>query len=417
MKKIVIAGASLNSGNRGINALTRGTILAALDHYKDIKIVILSYCIKSPIKNYIDYNNIKLEIDEIPISVSFKRQIAAIIYSIIFGKLKNKELLKKIIKNYEYIDEADMILDITDGDSFSDIYGFERFLSQSWIKVVSILNKKKIYLMPQTIGPFKSKVVKMIAKYIIKNVNYNFARDRMSLNLLKNYCKVNEYKIRYIPDMAFYMVKDNSININKELSLDPNQIKIGINISALLYNGGYNLDNMFSLKVNYRELINKVIQYFLKDESIEVILIPHVIEREYWIEDDLRICKELYTKYRNESFLNIHVVEKGYNELELKSIISGCDFFVGSRMHACIAALSTNVPNIPLAYSKKFIGIWEDFGLEKSVADLRFNSINKVLEVVDINYKNRYKLKEKIKSEMIDVTNKIKEVFEIIDNN
>ena len=36
------------------------------------------------------------------------------------------------------------------------------------------------------------------------------------------------------------------------------------------------------------------------------------------------------------------------------------DLFIGSRMHACIAAYSSNVPVLPLGYSKKFSGLFSE---------------------------------------------------------
>jgi polysaccharide pyruvyl transferase WcaK-like protein len=43
---------------------------------------------------------------------------------------------------------------------------------------------------------------------------------------------------------------------------------------------------------------------------------------------------------------------------EAKSYISGLDFLVAGRMHACIAAFSAGVPVVPVAYSRKFSGLF-----------------------------------------------------------
>jgi polysaccharide pyruvyl transferase WcaK-like protein len=37
------------------------------------------------------------------------------------------------------------------------------------------------------------------------------------------------------------------------------------------------------------------------------------------------------------------------------------NYFLGSRMHACFAALFTNVPTIGIAYSDKFVGSFRNF--------------------------------------------------------
>jgi polysaccharide pyruvyl transferase WcaK-like protein len=47
---------------------------------------------------------------------------------------------------------------------------------------------------------------------------------------------------------------------------------------------------------------------------------------------------------------------------EAKSYISSLDFLVGGRMHACIAALSSGVAVAPVAYSRKFAGLFGMLG-------------------------------------------------------
>ena len=48
-----------------------------------------------------------------------------------------------------------------------------------------------------------------------------------------------------------------------------------------------------------------------------------------------------------------------------KAVIGQCDFFIGSRMHACIAALSQGVPCVGVAYSMKFAGVFDTVGMER----------------------------------------------------
>ena len=48
---------------------------------------------------------------------------------------------------------------------------------------------------------------------------------------------------------------------------------------------------------------------------------------------------------------------------EVKWCISKLDWFVGSRMHATIAALSSGVPCAAIAYSRKFRGVFATLGV------------------------------------------------------
>ncbi|MCG6489219.1 polysaccharide pyruvyl transferase family protein, partial [Vibrio parahaemolyticus] len=45
-----------------------------------------------------------------------------------------------------------------------------------------------------------------------------------------------------------------------------------------------------------------------------------------------------------------------------KGYLSGMDLVVAGRMHACIGAFSTGTPVVPVAYSRKFNGLFGTIG-------------------------------------------------------
>lgn len=402
MKKIILAGASLNSGNRGVNALTRGQIMLLLNKYGfDLEIVILSFTVSELVENVILYKNKEMKIREVPCSKK----------SLIDGYLKSKLFLNNYILNE--LRTADAVWDISEGDSFSDIYGVKRFIQHSLIKLITIKLKTKLYIMPQTLGPFKRSWVKFSARKILNSADKVFVRDEISKTVVeKDLCIKRE--IKYIPDMAFYMEPDKNISI-KKFFLDNDTIKVGINISALLYNGGYTGNNMFSLKVDYKMLLEELVQTFAKMNNVEVILIPHVMTKEFEIEDDFRVCKKVAENISNKINIKIKTIDKFYREDEIKAIISGCDFFIGSRMHACIAAISTLVPTTPISYSRKFIGIWDKLSLGSCVADPRTQSEKDIVEIILDNFNKREKIKIKLNEKIPLLKKEIEEIFSIIE--
>ena len=52
---------------------------------------------------------------------------------------------------------------------------------------------------------------------------------------------------------------------------------------------------------------------------------------------------------------------------EAKNYIASLDYFMGARMHACIAAFSSGVPVIPMAYSRKFKGLFGTLGYARTI--------------------------------------------------
>ncbi|MCR4435365.1 MAG: polysaccharide pyruvyl transferase family protein [Clostridiales bacterium] len=419
-RKILLVGASLNSGNRGVNALTRGTINALIDYYKRVDIRILSYTVKERISNSICVNGVNVIIDEIPCRGYESLMVCMLCY------LKNvfpRNIFQYIIKKYNHIYKelanADLILDLSEGDSFSDIYGIKRFIVHSTIKISTFKLKKKIFLLPQTIGPFNFFFVKKAAAYILKNVNHCFVRDLISYEVVSKQIGIIKNKISYAPDMAFYMKPNPQVSISdiyKNLDSQQSCI-IGVNVSGLLYNGGYTQNNMFNLLVDYKELMYQIVSsLLLKNENTKILFIPHVISQENPIEDDLTACKCIYDmfddKYTNRFFL----LNKAYSEDKLKSIIGECDFFIGARMHACIGAISMYIPTVPIAYSRKFLGIWEQFDLGECIADPRVNSLEDILGIVESCFKKKDKIKQKLLIKMEGVSNEILNVFKKIDD-
>jgi polysaccharide pyruvyl transferase WcaK-like protein len=64
---------------------------------------------------------------------------------------------------------------------------------------------------------------------------------------------------------------------------------------------------------------------------------------------------------------NVRLAPAFANPSEAKTYIAGLDFFMGARMHACIAAFSSGVPVIPMAYSRKFAGLFGSLGYDHTV--------------------------------------------------
>src|SRR3990167_2633779 len=92
--------------------------------------------------------------------------------------------IKKIAKNplnllilRKVISECSLVFDLSEGDSFTDIYGFKRFLQQSLSKALVISCKGKLVLSPQTIGPFNKKYGRTVSNYLLKKSYAVFARD------------------------------------------------------------------------------------------------------------------------------------------------------------------------------------------------------------------------------------------------
>lgn len=409
---IVLLGSTLRSGNRGVDALTRGTIelLAKLYGINQIKILRITRE-----DNYTE--KISTEKQDV-----FVEEICCSAYKLIFFtflcllRKTTGTLLDEYLKRIKFLDNlctADFILDISEGDSFSDIYGKKRFIIHSFNKLIVIFLGKKLILLPQTIGPFDNYFIKKVAEYILKKTDKVLTRDELSYNLCcdKSGFNIEKHKVLLVPDMAFFMSPATHVDIDSAIDVEKDNyagILIGINVSGLLYNGGYTMNNMFSLKVDYKSLINKVIYDLTNNVKVSILLVPHVITYgNEIVEDDLTVCKKIFEELEPKYPGRISYVAKPYREHELKQIISKCDFFIGARMHACIGAISMCVPTVPIAYSRKFIGVWKMFELESYVADPRTHTEEEIILMINDALNFREAIHLKLQNEMKQVKGKI----------
>ena len=105
------------------------------------------------------------------------------------------------------------------------------------------------------------------------------------------------------------------------------------------------------------------------------------------------------------------MVMNEYDQSEIKGIIGSCDFFIGSRMHACIAALSQGIPTVGIAYSHKFIGVFDSIGSGETVIDARALDMAAVIQKVMTSFKNHKTLSAETKETIAAAQQKIMATF------
>lgn len=281
-----------------------------------------------------------------------------------------KQLFTPASELNKLVASCDIVVDIGAGDSFSDIYGSRRFVAMSLVRLSVLLRKKPLVLAPQTIGPFSKPINRWLAQFIMKKCSRVFARDGLSANVLRE-AGGGERSSEAL-DVAFRL----PFSPGAKSQTTSSQTKVGLNISALLYNGGYDGGNQFGLSVDYPALSRRLLKSLTQDPRFEVHLVPHVLSAAFRVEDDYLLASSL-----KEEFPSVVLPEPFKDPVQAKSYISGLDLLIGSRMHATIAAFSSGVPVLPLAYSRKFKGLFDSLNYPL-VADLTVDDEERVVERV-----------------------------------
>ena len=387
--KIILYGLTLQSSNKGCEALAY-SFLALLDNTLEKKGL------------FADVYSVSYQPHGLPLNRDVS-QFGRIRHTFLPNKKKNVACQINILRA---IKRSDLCVDFTDGDSFSDIYGGSRFCWRTFEKTVALLLGRKFMLGPQTYGPYNANYAKKWATWVVKKADYIYSRDETSAQLLHT---IAGRDVAVVTDIAM------ALPAVKTKMLPEKKLKIGINISGLLWNGGYTGGNEFALLVDYQLYIKQLVDWCTKIPNSEVYLIPHVIcdADVANVENDLRICELVQKKYPQCKLVTEH-----QTPMHIKGYIAQMDVFTGARMHSTIAAFSSGVATIPFAYSKKFEGLFGSLSYPY-VVDGRKCSTEEALKLTQKYMEDYQTLKKQVTISAADVEKKMQrftdELSKIVD--
>ena len=276
---------------------------------------------------------------------------------------------------------ADLAVDICGGDSFADIYGRKRLRTMMLLQGMALATRTPLVFAPQTIGPFTHPGSKRLARAILNRAAVVATRDALSTEALaalgvKGGIEASDVALR-LPYEAPPPRAEGA------------RPRVGINPSGLLAAGGYTGKGELGLSGEaYRAMLKTVVERLqARPEAPEVHLVPHVVPGDGGVEDDARACRELAAACPGTV-----LAPEFDTPSEAKGYIAGMDFFAGARMHACIGAFSSGVPVVPMAYSRKFAGLFGTLGYGRTV-DCRTESAGAIADAILTGFAERDVLK------------------------
>ena len=342
----------LDSGNRGCEAITKGTIRILEDtgrcvattqnkslditmDYQDVDFILANTRFDAPSVIYPEKRTLYCRV---------RARIVRKLYR--FGFFRNLYYQYRYHKTFAMYKHGDICLS-TGGDMFC--YGDDL----DTINLVDALYSKRIPVIlwgcsigEENLTPRKIEVLKKFSAITV--------RESLSERVLKD--KVGLKNVYRYPDPAFVLKPEAC-----ELPNYFDKKVVGINLSNFV---GANVDFDTMVGKNLLELFYTI----LNTTDMDIVLVPHV----FWEgQDDRIVCSAFYERFKNTGRVFLLETEK-MNYCQIRYAISKCGFFIGARTHAMISAYSMCVPAIALGYSIKSIGIAKDLGLPKElVADYR----------------------------------------------
>lgn len=243
---------------------------------------------------------------------------------------------------YQLLPHIDIVVD-SSGISFSHyergfIFQTIRHLFDAFTILTPRLCHKRYVKFTQTIGPIHGWLSRKIATYALKRASLILPRDQATYETLQS-LDLKNVTPPY-PDIALTL-RARAIAVN----FPTDKKVIGIVLSDVLE------ERCRKQGIDYlAEFANFIRQH----PQYHFALIPHSDSQS----SDYTFSQKLFKALESEKEISIECIKPDLHPLELKYIISKCDFFIGARYHSLISALSSAVPSIGLSWNYKYDGLF-----------------------------------------------------------
>jgi colanic acid/amylovoran biosynthesis protein len=286
---------------------------------------------------------------------------------------------------FQRVRDADLVVDLS-GDMLTEDYGVHVAYSHYIPLLRARVLGRPYVVCAQSIGPFR--YTRWLARYLLNGAATVTTRDAISRDYLQR-IGVSSRRVEWTADLAFLMTpapaeRADAILRTEGLVRDGRPI-LGVSVSRLI-ESHYRSRNPGARSLDFLAMMKHVIERTARKHSARVVLVPHVTGPTLGKDDRLisAALKELLGQSVTASSLI-----GDYRPEELKAIIGRCSVFLGARMHANIAALSSCVPTVALSYSHKTPGIMSSCGVGEFVAPIETASEDSLGSLVSRAFADR----------------------------
>ncbi len=237
------------------------------------------------------------------------------------------------------------------GDVFSSDYGgLENHLYPLNCAVAAGV---PVIFLAQSIGPFRAPAEARAWLRVARRARLTTVRESFSYRYVTDELGLDSARVRQTADPAFLLEPPPPPRVAELLA--HHGIDAGRPVVALAPSCGISRYSRLD-PAEHLQAWRSVIDFFTRELGTQVVLIPHVQERQP-ANDDRILVRELLQLAAHPA---VRAADGDYSASELKGIIGACEFAVAERMHAGIAGLSSGVCTVLIGYSVKARGIMSD---------------------------------------------------------
>lgn len=317
---------------------------------------------------------------------------------------------------YKEFSECDAVY--VKGGGFIHSYGSVIDPYQMYFLLFNILLglrfKKDVFILPNSIGPFKNKLAARLAERTLNRCKYISVRESVSKSFIEGNSNINVPVYRH-SDLGYYL-KSSSFDSEDYLikqGVDIKKPKVAITLRPYRFPGKSNPEEL------YRSYIEAFVNFskYIEGKGYQVVLCAHTLGPGAHENDTLAIS-EVASQLDELEIPHVMICDDSLNCKDVMALYSSFDYLVGTRFHSVIFAQNSLVPTIAISYGgNKGVGIMEDISLSEYTIPMDSVSNEILLAVFDNLVDNREKVvqklrqhKEKIIEDRIDLIKEIKKV-------
>jgi len=386
--RLVFAGCAFDTGNLGVNALGHSAIAGLAERLHGVEAVALDHSDGRSRMTLPDRSGASIEVTRAGARLSRRAWEPET-----WSRLKLHAAVGFGSATAALLRDAAALLDVSGGDSFTDLYGPWRYRSVTEPKRFALKHRVPLIFLPQTYGPFRDERVRSDAASLVGAAEMAWARDERSFEVLKELLgdRFDPTRHRVGVDVAFGLPSHPPAKLPTSFDESGGEPPVGLNVSGLIYNDPNAARERYRFVLDYRELVARFVRWLIEERGARVTLVPHVVPGGDVVESDPRANRAVL-KELGDFGGRLSLLPEGFDQCETKWLISRCAWFCGTRMHSTIAGLSSGTRTATVSYSPKALGVFESCGLGEAVVDPTSLSTDEALERLRSIYDDRERL-------------------------
>lgn len=266
---------------------------------------------------------------------------------------------KQLAEAEALLNEADMVIDVS-GFGFGTRWGMTKSLMLPLLVRAAKRHHARIYLMPQSFGPFdfpglKGRIFNWFAARSFAKADAIFARESDGYNALRQ-----RYHLKNVYPSIDMVLQNRGVEPGS-VYLHPKPPKtldgLGKSPVAVLPNKKLFLHgNPDNLLVLYRAVISRLL-----DQGHTVYLMRHAPQ-------DARYCAMIYDAFAGDD--RVSLIDEDFTSMDFENFLPSFEFLVTSRYHCVVHAYKRGVPCVVLGWAVKYFELLALFKQQPYVFDV-----------------------------------------------